>query len=266
VSAQHGTLASIVARKHAEAETLRCAAATLWSKAEAIAPARGFDALRGGTVIAEMKRRSPSGGELRPDLDPDATAKAFVGAGAAALSVLTDGPDFGGSLDDLASVRAAVDVPILRKDFIVDPIQIAEARIAGADWVLFIVALLDDALLEACLEAAGRSGAHAIVEVHDAAEARRAADAGADCIGINNRNLRTLTTDVGTFERVRQSVPASTVCIAESGIRDAAGAAAMIGAGADAVLVGEALMRAESPAALCAEIVSAVGAAAMGRS
>jgi len=265
VNAEQGKLASIAARKHAEAEALLCAAAAMWSKAETVAPGPGFEVLRGG-VIAEMKRRSPSGGELRPDLDPEVTAKAFVHAGAVALSVLTDEPDFGGSLDDLARVRGVVDVPILRKDFIVDPIQVAEARIAGADWVLFIVALLDDERLQACFEAATRSGAHAIVEVHDAGEAQRAVDAGAECIGINNRNLRTLATDLTTFERVRGSIPESIVCVAESGIRDAAAAAAMVNAGADAVLVGEALMRAESPAALCADIVSAVGAAAKRRS
>jgi len=253
-----GALMPIATRKLREVETLRCASASLWAKAESLPPARDLRAaLRGGAVIAEMKRRSPSGGELRPDLDCASLAVRFESAGAAALSVLTDGPGFGGSLDDLAQVRAAAGIPLLRKDFTVDPIQVAEARVAGADWVLLIVALLEDGLLEACLEGVARAHAHAIVEVHDEGETVLAVTAGAQCIGINNRDLRTLRTDIRTFPRLRRVVPADVVCVAESGIRDADTVERLVGEGADAVLVGEALMRAGSPEEMCAAMVAA---------
>jgi indole-3-glycerol phosphate synthase len=181
----------------------------------------------------------------------------YAAAGAAALSVLTDGPDFGGSLDDLAAVRAVVDIPLLRKDFTVDPVQIAEARVAGADWVLLIVAILDVDSLDQCLAGAARCGAHAIVEVHDAEEARVAVAAGASCIGINNRDLRTLRTDLTTFSTVRSAVPESVLCIAESGVRSTDDVARLVREGADAVLMGEVLLRAASPADACAAMVAA---------
>jgi indole-3-glycerol phosphate synthase len=258
VSAAGGALRAIARRKRAEVEGLRCAEATLWAKAESLAPARGIaEALRGGTIIAEMKRRSPSGGVLRPELDPVALGKAYAACGVAAISVLTDGPDFGGSLDDLARVHAALDIPLLRKDFTLDPVQIAEARVAGADWVLLIVALLDTETLDLCLAGVARSGARAIVEVHDIDEARQAVAAGAECVGINNRNLGTLTTDLATFARVRHAVPESVICIAESGVRSPADVSRLVNEGADAVLIGEALMRASSPAEACAAMVAA---------
>jgi indole-3-glycerol phosphate synthase len=222
-------------------------------------------ALRGGTIIAEMKRRSPSGGLLRADLDPVTLSQGYEAGGAAAISVLTDGPDFGGSLEDLAAVRAAIDIPLLRKDFTLDPVQIAEARVGGADWVLLIVALLDVAGLDECLAGAARCGAHAIVEVHDVAEAERAVAAGAECVGINNRDLRSLRTDLATFAQVRHMVPAGVLCIAESGVRSAEDVTRLVGEGADAVLVGEALMRATSPAQACAEMVAAAHDAAATR-
>ena len=221
-------------------------------------PARGFaGALRGGTVIAAMKRRSPSGGALRDDLDPAAVARAYAQAGAAALSVLTDGPDFGGSLDDMVAARDAVAIPVLRKDFTVDAVQVAEARVAGADAVLLIVAVLDDEALGACLDAAREYAIDALVEVHDEDEARRAVAAGASCVGVNNRDLRTLRTDLATFSRLRSLVPAVTVCIAESGVRDAEDVRRLVGEGADAVLVGEMLMRSADPAAACRALVEA---------
>jgi len=257
-----GALEAIARRKREEVDQLRCAEAALWAKAASLPPARELaDALRGGTIIAEMKRRSPSGGQLRPDLDPVAVAREYVRAGAAAISVLTDGPDFGGSLDDLAGVRAALDVPLLRKDFTLDPVQIAEARVAGADWVLLIVAIVDSTMLDRCLEGAARCHAHAIVEVHDAEEARVAVDAGAECIGINNRDLRTLRTDLGTFAAVRRVVPENITCISESGVRSAEDVRRLVNEGADAVLVGEVLMRAPSVADACAEMVAAAHAA-----
>ena len=258
-----GALAPIVARKQREAADLRCAAGTLWAKAESMPPARGFvAALRGGTVVAEMKRRSPSGGTLRGALDPAAVARGYADAGATALSVLTDGPDFGGSLDDLVAARGAADIPVLRKDFTVDPIQVAEARVAGADAVLLIVAVLDDDTLTACLDAARRCGLDALVEVHDETEARRAVDAGAACIGVNNRDLRTLRTDLATFARVRSGIPHDVVCVAESGVRDEADVHRLVADGADAVLVGETLMRSGDPGAACAALVRAAREAA----
>jgi indole-3-glycerol phosphate synthase len=258
-----GALEAIAQRKRGEVEQLRCAEAALWAKAESLPPARSFDkALRGGTIIAEMKRRSPSGGELRADLDPATLGRIYVSSGAAAISVLTDGPDFGGSLDDLAQVRAVVDIPLLRKDFTLDPVQIAEARVAGADWVLLIVALLDIDTLDQCLAGAARCGAGAIVEVHDVDEARVAVAAGATCVGINNRDIGTLRTDLATFARVRRALPDEVLCVAESGVHSAGDAARLVSEGADAVLVGEALMRATSPSEACAEMVAAAHAAA----
>ena len=253
-----GALDSIVLRKRAEVEQLRCAEAALWAKAELMPRGRGFDGvIQGGAIIAEIKRRSPSGGVLRPELDPAALGAGYVSAGAAAISVLTDGPDFGGSLDDLAAVRTAVDIPLLRKDFTIDPVQIAEARVAGADWVLLIAAILDVEALDACLAGAMRCGAHAIVEVHDADEARVAVAAGATCVGINNRNLGTLRTDVANFARVRATVPGGTLCISESGVRTPEDVTRLVGEGADAVLIGEALLRADSPVAACSAMVAA---------
>jgi indole-3-glycerol phosphate synthase len=265
MSALSGALEALVERKRGEVEQLRCAEAALWAKAESMPVARApGDTIHNGAVIAEMKRRSPSGGVLRADLDPVALARGYAGAGAAALSVLTDGPDFGGSLDDLANVRRAVEIPLLRKDFTVDPVQVAEARVAGADWILLIVAILDIDTLDRCLAAAARCGAHAIVEVHDRDEARMAVAAGASCIGINNRNLGTLRTDLATFAMVRAAVPSTVVCLAESGVRSAGDVTRLVSEGADGVLIGEALMRAPSPAAACAEMVAAGRAAARG--
>ncbi len=265
MSARLGALEPIVARKRADAERLRRGAVALWAAAEAAPPVRRFlEAVRGGAVIAEMKRRSPSGGALRGALDPAAVAAAYARAGAAALSVLTDGPDFGGSLDDLVSARAASPLPVLRKDFVVDPVQIAEARVAGGDCVLLIVAVLGEAGLEACLEAAARCGIDALVEVHDHDEAVVAARSDAAAIGVNNRDLRTLRTDLGTFARLRPLL-GDAVCVAESGVRDPGDAARLIAEGADAVLVGEALMRAADPERACAEMVDAVRAAAAAR-
>jgi indole-3-glycerol phosphate synthase len=258
MSAAGGTLYAIALRKRAEVEQLRCAEAALWAKAESLPPAPAIaDTVRGGTIIAEMKRRSPSGGVLRPDLDPLTLARDYASAGVAAISVLTDGPDFGGSLDDLAAVRTTLALPLLRKDFTIDPVQIAEARVAGADWVLLIVAMLDQDALDNCLAGVARSGARAIIEVHDVDEANVALAAGAECIGINNRNLETLTTDLATFARVRRAIPDGVVCIAESGVRSPADVTRLLNEGADAVLIGEALMRAASPATACAAMVSA---------
>lgn len=261
-----GALQPIALRKRSEVAALHCGRAALFARAERLEHAPAIERmLAGGTVIAEMKRRSPSGGELRSALDPPAVATAYEAAGAGAISVLTDADDFGGSLSDLASVREAVELPLLRKDFIVDPVQIAEARVAGADWVLLIAALLDTALLDACLEAAERCGAGTIVEVHDEADLVVALESGARCIGINNRDLRTLTTDLATFGRLRAGIPAGVVTVAESGVRDAGDVRRLIDEGADAVLVGEALMRAPQPAHLLAQLVTSARRAVAAR-
>jgi indole-3-glycerol phosphate synthase len=259
-----GALAPIVERKRLEAAAIHCGRAAMFAHAANLEHAPAIERiLAGGTVIAEIKRRSPSAGLLRDDLDPVAVANGYEAAGAAAISVLTDGPDFGGSLDDLAAVRGAVEVPVLRKDFVVSPVQIAEARVAGADWVLLIAAIFDDAGLVEALDAARRCGAGALVEVHTDSELDRAVAAGAVCIGINNRDLVTLATDLGTFARLRPRVPAGTVTIAESGVRGPSDVRRLIGEGADAVLVGEALMRAPDPAALLVALVEAAESAAI---
>ncbi|HYA01042.1 MAG TPA: indole-3-glycerol phosphate synthase TrpC [Candidatus Binatia bacterium] len=252
-----GALGPIVERKRQEVQAISCGRGAIWAKAELLPPAPGFDVLRGGRVIAELKRRSPSGGWLRPELDVPAVAAGYAAAGAAAISVLTDAADFGGSPADLTAVRAAVAVPVLRKDFTIDPVQIAEARVLGADWVLLIAAILEGRELEASLDAARRAGAGALVEVHDQAELERALVAGASCVGINNRDLRSLRSDLATFARLRPLLPSTVACVAESGVRGPADVSRLVGEGADAVLVGEALMRHPDPAALCAELVAA---------
>ncbi len=261
-----GALAPIVERKRLEAAALHCGRAAMFAHAANLEHAPAIARiLAGGTVIAEIKRRSPSGGELRADLDPVTVATAYEAGGAAAVSVLTDGPDFGGTLDDLVAVRAAVEVPVLRKDFVVAAVQIAEARVAGADWVLLIAALFDDAGLDEVMDAARRCGAGALVEVHTDQDLDRAVAAGAECIGVNNRDLTTLATDLSTFSRLRARVPSGTVTVAESGVREPADVSRLIGEGADAVLVGEALMRSPDPQALVSGMVAAAEAAAGGR-
>jgi len=222
--------------------------------AEAMSPARGLAAAlrRPGTVtaITEFKRRSPSAGWIHEHARVADVVPAYVGAGAAALSILTDEPFFGGSLDDLAAARALVDVPILRKDFIVDEYQIAEARVAGADAVLLIVAALDPATLADLLAACQGYGLEALVETHDEGEVRRAVATGARVIGINHRDLRTFEMDLDLAVRLRPSIPADRVLVAESGIRSRQDVTRMRAADIDAVLVGETLMRAPDPGAV----------------
>ena len=203
-------------------------------------------------VIAEVKRRSPSAGMLAGDADAGATARRYADAGAAAISVLTEPDHFGGALEDLEIVRDAQTAPVLRKDFVVDPYQLLEARAAGADAVLLIVAALGEALQD-YLGHAAEAGLDALVEVHDEAELRVALDAGAPVIGVNNRNLTDLSVDLAVCERLLPQIPPATVRVAESGIHSGADAARMSDAGADAVLVGTSLMTAEQPGALIAE-------------
>lgn len=207
-------------------------------------------------VVAEFKRRSPSAGPLGMDLDPAAQAAAYAGGGAAAISVLTEPDYFSGSIADLAAVRAAVDLPILRKDFIIDERQVVESRAIGADALLLIVAALEISQLEALLAAAREVGIAALVEAHDPAEAAIAVEVGADLIGVNNRNLRTFETDLGVAERIAGQLPPERVRVAESGVSTPAGAGRMAVAGYDAILVGEALVRAADPAALIGRLRS----------
>ena len=204
----------------------------------------------GVSVIAEVKRLSPSKGMIREDFDAVEIARAYVGAEVTCISVLTDEHFFGGSLDDLKRVREAVDVPLLRKDFVVDPIQIDEARLAGADAVLLIVAALEDVLLARLHDHAMNLGLDVLVEVHDEDELDRALAIGAKLIGVNNRDLRTFDIDLATTERLAARLEdPSVVWIAESGIANAEDVDRLARAGAAGFLVGESLMRQPDPGA-----------------
>ncbi|WKV15553.1 indole-3-glycerol phosphate synthase TrpC [Janibacter limosus] len=202
----------------------------------------------GLSVIAEVKRSSPSKGALADIADPAALASAYEAGGASAVSVLTEQRRFGGSLDDLDAVRAAVDLPVLRKDFMVSEYRVWEARAHGADIILLIVAALDDRRPADLMALAGSPGMTCLVEVHDEAEAARAVDLGATVIGVNNRNLKTTAVDTDTFARLAPLVPASCVRVAESGVTGPTEAALFAGAGADAILVGEAPVVGGDPA------------------
>ena len=201
----------------------------------------------GSSVIAEVKRRSPSKGELADIADPALLAREYAAGGAAAISVLTEQRRFGGSLDDLRRVRAAVDVPLLRKDFIVTPYQLVEARAAGADLVLLIVAALDDDLLRRLYDEARELGLSVLVEVHDEPETERAVDLGAELVGVNARNLKSLAVDNDTFGRLAPLIPDDRVKVAESGILGPDDVRRFVGEGARAVLVGEALVKDGDP-------------------
>jgi indole-3-glycerol phosphate synthase len=218
--------------------------------ATAALPPRGFaQALRNMAadgrfaLIAEMKRKSPSGGEIRPGFDPAEVARLYEAAGATCLSVLTDTPYFGGLDDDLRNARAAVSLPALRKDFMIDPYQIVESRALGADCILLIVATLDDSRLAELLAEARRWKMDALIEVHDEEELDRALKLDGDFIGINNRNLKTLKTTLETFERLAPRVPREKLLVAESGLRDTNDLRRMADARAGAFLVGESLLR-----------------------
>jgi indole-3-glycerol phosphate synthase len=227
--------------------------------AKAPPPRDAINALRATDigVIAEVKRRSPSAGELAMIADPAALAKDYADAGARVISVLTEGRRFGGSLGDFDAVRAVVDIPVLRKDFIVSPYQVHEARMHGADLVLLIVAALEQNALLALLDRVESLGMTALVEVHTAEEADRALEAGARVIGVNARDLHTLEVDRDVFGRIAPGLPFDTVKIAESGVRGPGDLMAYAGAGADAVLVGEGLVAADDPKAALVQLVTA---------
>jgi indole-3-glycerol phosphate synthase len=220
--------------------------------AEAGRPASFAAALRREhvAVIAEVKRRSPSAGSIREDLDPAERAERYARHGAAAVSVLTDGPFFGGSLDDLRAAATRTAVPVLRKDFILDELQVLEARAAGAAAVLLIVRALEPARLRALLACAADAGLDALVEAHTAHEVSQALEAGGRLIGINSRDLDTLRIDTSAAWSLLRRLPSECMAVAESGMSTAAEVEAAAAAGADAVLVGTALSAASDPGAL----------------
>ncbi len=231
-------------------------------KAQAAAAPAALDAyavLRnaGVGVIAEVKRRSPSKGELAAISDPALLASEYEAGGAHIISVLTEQRRFGGSLDDLDAVRRGVSVPVLRKDFVIGSYQVHEARAHGADLVLLIVAALDQNTLIGLRERIESLGMTALVEVHDEEEASRALDAGARVIGVNARDLRTLEVDRATFERIAPGLPSHIVKVAESGVRGPLALIEYVAAGADAVLVGEGLVTRADTRHAVAELVTA---------
>jgi indole-3-glycerol phosphate synthase len=211
----------------------------------------------GVRVIAECKRRSPSRGILRRQYEPAEIAREYDLAGAAALSVLTEPTFFDGSLDHLRAIRAVTRLPLLRKDFIVTRYQIAEARAAGADAILLIVATLDDATLRALIDTAREFALAPLVEVHDAADLARALDAGATTVGVNSRNLRTLHVNPQVLEDLIADIPEDTVAVAESGLKSGDDLRRLRSVGYDAFLIGERFMTQPSPGAALAELTAA---------
>ena len=211
----------------------------------------------GVSVIAEFKRRSPSGGEIRPGASPSVVAAMYAANGAVALSVLTDERFFGGDDTDLVAARAATALPVLRKDFIVDEFQLDEAHAIGGDAVLLIVRALTDKELKSFLEVTVGLGLDALVEAHSGDEVRRALDAGATIIGVNNRDLDTLVTDVNLAPRLRPLVPPTCVFVAESGVSSPEQIVTLREVSADAVLVGESLLRMPDPGAKLRALVAA---------
>ncbi|MGV0792226.1 indole-3-glycerol phosphate synthase TrpC [Mycolicibacterium sp. XJ1819] len=211
----------------------------------------------GIAVIAEVKRASPSRGELAAIADPAELARSYQDGGARIISVLTEQRRFNGSLEDLDAVRSVVSVPVLRKDFIIRPYQIHESRAHGADMLLLIVAALEQPVLESLLERTESLGMTALVEVHTEEEADRALQAGASVIGVNARDLKTLNVDRDCFARIAPGLPSNVIRIAESGVRGPADLLAYAGAGADAVLVGEGLVTSGDPRGAVADLVTA---------
>jgi indole-3-glycerol phosphate synthase len=252
-------LAPIVEAKQREVERLRSVEPALKARAADLPPVRALaDAVRRRgevAVIAELKRRSPSAGWIREGADAHVIAGGYASAGAAALSVLTDRPHFGGSLNDLAAARAAVSIPVLRKDFVVAPVQLYESRVAGADAVLLIARILESGQLGDLLGLAAEIGLDALVETHDERELETALALGARVVGINNRDLDTLQVDRSLALRLARLVPSDRVAVAESGIAGGVHVAEAGARGIDAVLVGESLMRAPDPVAALAELV-----------
>jgi indole-3-glycerol phosphate synthase len=246
-----GTLGTLTRDAHARAEAVAGTLAELRAAAADAPPARPFaTALRGDhvRVIAEVKRSSPSKGVIAPGLDAAAQAAAYAQGGAAAISVLTEPTRFGGALADLGQVSAAVSVPAIRKDFLVHPVQLWEARAAGASAALLIVRALSPDELPRLMDAAAEAGLATLVEVRDLVELERALAVGATVIGVNNRNLETLVIDVTTAPSIIPHIPTSCIAVAESGMRVPADVDAAAAAGADAILVGSAVSASADPA------------------
>jgi indole-3-glycerol phosphate synthase len=245
-----GTLGALTRLAEQRAEALAGRAADLEARLADVPPARSLrTALSGSTVavIAELKRASPSKGAIAPGLDAAPQARRYAAGGAAAISVLTEPTRFGGALEDLRAVADAVTVPVLRKDFLVDPLQLLEARVAGADAALLIVRALSPAQLPRLVEAGARWGLSLLVEVRTEAEVARALAAGADLLGVNNRDLETLVIDPDRAHTLIPAIPASCLRVAESGLRGADDVRQAAAAGADAVLVGSAVSAAADP-------------------
>ena len=242
-----GVLERIVKCKRAEVEALRTVRADLFHAAgDAPEPRPVLEPLRRSanvSLIAEVKRRSPAAGDIDAGLDPSELAAGYEEGGASAISVLTDSRWFGGSLDDLLEVRGACGVPVLRKDFVIDPVQVTEARAGAADLVLLIVRILDPVLTRDLRAMIHDMGMTALVEAHDEWEVEAALEAGASLVGVNNRDLSVFRTDLAVTERLAKYVPADVLLVSESGIASAGDVARVAAAGADAVLVGEALVR-----------------------
>jgi len=244
------SLDQILSSTRNQLPTLRARRASVEREAASASRPPSFAAaLRRDTVavIAEVKRRSPSAGSIREDLDPADRAELYARSGAAALSVLTDGPFFGGSVGDLRAAVARAGVPVLRKDFILDELQIVEARAAGAAAVLLIVRALAQPRLAALLACAGDAGLDALVEVHTAAEVARALNAGGTILGVNSRDLDTFRVDTEAAWRILRTVPPQCLAVAESGMASVPDVEAAAAAGADAVLIGTALGTAADP-------------------
>jgi indole-3-glycerol phosphate synthase len=224
---------------------------------------KALKSANGPAIIGEIKRASPSVGLIARNFDPAAVAAAYDGAGVDCISVLTESDHFLGELSYLDVARGVTTRPLLRKDFLSTPYQVAQSAAYGADAILLIVAGLRDEQLQACMEEAGRYHLDVLVEVHDGAELERAQRLGATLIGINNRNLHTFETDLSISEMLLPKIAAGVTAVSESGMQSAGDIRRLHGAGARGFLVGEALMRSEHPAALIAELKSAVPAAAM---
>ncbi|MBI3997712.1 MAG: indole-3-glycerol phosphate synthase TrpC [Armatimonadetes bacterium] len=260
-------LDEIIAHKRQEVAASRSAVslADLQARAAAAPPARDFAAAIAGPpvrIIAEVKRASPSAGAIRADADPAAVARLYQDAGAAAISVLTDARYFHGSAEDLRAVRGAVGLPALRKDFVVDPYQVYEARALGADAVLLIAGTVERGELAALARLAGALGMTALVEVYSEAHLDDGLAAGARVIGINNRDLRNFSVDLETTARLRPRIPQGIAVVSESGIETPADVARVCRAGIDAILVGTALMASPDPAAHLRALRRAAEAAA----